>query len=306
VATAHQPIEAPAADDPYGSPERSEWLDFDWHAAQRQVQVDGRMVNLVEVGEGSPILFVHGLSGRWANWLENILPFARDHRVIAMDLPGFGESEMPAGDITISGYGSFLDSLCDELGIDRAALVGNSMGGFIGAELAIRYPHRVHRLVLVSAAGISIENWRNEPALTALRRTEAVGVWMASQLARRSDDFSRRPGLRTLLLGGIIRHPTRLSPNMAFELLQGSGTPGFVPALDALTDYPIRERLPEIACPTLILWGDRDFLVPTRDAHEFERLIPDSRKEIWERTGHLPMVERPARFNRTVAEFLAE
>lgn len=305
MATAHQPIEAPAADDPYGSPERSEWLDFDWHAVQREVQVEGRMVNVVEVGEGDPILLVHGLSGRWANWLENILPFAGDHRVVAMDLPGFGESEMPAQDITISNYGSFLDSLCDELGIEKAAVVGNSMGGFIGAELAIRYPHRVDRLVLVSAAGISIENWRNEPGLAALRGTEAVGLFVAAQLATRSDDFSRRPRLRKLLLGLIAQDPSQLSPNMAFELLQGSGKPGFVPALDALTDYPIRDRLPEIACPTLIVWGDRDFLVPTRDADEFERLIPDSRKEIWERTGHLPMVERPVRFNRTVAEFLS-
>ena len=108
--------------------------------------------------------------------------FARDHRVIAFDLPGFGDSEMPREKITISGYGRFVEALLDELGASSAAVVGNSMGGFIGIELAIRFPERVERLVLVSAAGLSIEYLRNERALAVLgaldeppRRPTAAG-----------------------------------------------------------------------------------------------------------------------------------
>ena len=82
--------------------------------------------------------------------------------------------------------------------------------------------------------------------------------------------------------------------------------PGFVPALDALTSYPIRDRLPEIACPTLIVWGAEDHLVPVRDADEFARLIPNSRKVVWSQTGHVAMMERPEAFNRLLAAFLAE
>ncbi len=88
--------------------------------------------------------------------------------------------------------------------------------------------------------------------------------------------------------------------------MRGSGKPGFLPALDALTDYPIRDRLGEIACPTLIVWGAEDKLVPARDADEFARLIPNSRKVVWPETGHVAMLERPEAFNALVQAFLAE
>jgi pimeloyl-ACP methyl ester carboxylesterase len=139
----------------YGPVGRSAWLDVDWREHQRWVTVLGSPVNVVEMGTGDPIVFVHGLVGSWQNWLENIPHFARDHRVVALDLPGFGASPMPAEKISIAGYARILDALLGELGIDAACVVGNSMGGFIAAELAIAFPQRVERLVLVSAAGIS-------------------------------------------------------------------------------------------------------------------------------------------------------
>src|SRR4051812_1213406 len=149
------------------------------------------------MGEGRPVLFVHGLGGSWQNWLENI-PAAADagYRAIAVDLPGFGASEMPAEKISIAGYGGLLDALLEELGVGPVALVGNSMGGFVGAEVAIAFPHRVEQLVLVSAAGISVENQRNEPVLTALYRTERLATMAVAGLAARADVVTRRPGLR--------------------------------------------------------------------------------------------------------------
>ena len=93
------------------------------------------------MGSGPPLVFVHGLAGCWQNWLENIPHFARSHRVIAVDLPGFGESELPHEDISIPGYGRFVDAFLGEIGVERAPLVGNSMGGFIAAEVA-RQPSR--------------------------------------------------------------------------------------------------------------------------------------------------------------------
>src|SRR5438105_15238829 len=124
-----------AAEDDYGPSGRSEWLDIDWREHQRWVRVSGRAVNVIELGEGPPLLFVHGHSGRWANWLENIPHFARTRRVVAPDLPGFGASEMPADGVSIANYARVLDELCGVLDVDAAAVVGNSMGGFAGAEL---------------------------------------------------------------------------------------------------------------------------------------------------------------------------
>jgi pimeloyl-ACP methyl ester carboxylesterase len=281
-------------------------MDVDWREHQRWVTIDGRQVNVVELGSGPPIVFIHGLSGSWQNWLEQVPVFAREHRVIAFDLPGFGGSEMPAQKISISGYGRFVDTLLDELGVGSAALVGNSMGGFIGIELAIRFPERVERLVLVSAAGLSIEYLRNERALALLgvaeNRLAAYSGWVAS----RSDALARRPGARRLIVGIVAHRPERLPGPLVAEQVRGSGKPGFLPALDALTDYPIRDRLGEIACPTLIVWGAEDKLVPARDADEFARLIPNARKVIWPETGHVAMLERPAAFNALLAAFLAE
>src|SRR3954451_15744971 len=119
----------------YGSPEHSEWLDIDWSRHQRWGAARGSGVNVVELGEAPPMVFVHGLSGSWQNWLENLPHFARTHRVIALDLPGFGSSPMPPWEISIPAYGRFLRDFCERLGIDRCSLVGNSMGGFIATEV---------------------------------------------------------------------------------------------------------------------------------------------------------------------------
>src|SRR5215475_8601061 len=98
----------------YGPSGRSPWLDVDWSSHQRWIVVGGRRVDVIELGSGPPIVFIHGLSGSWQNWLEQLPVFARDHRVVALDLPGFGESEMPREKITISGYGRFVETLLSE------------------------------------------------------------------------------------------------------------------------------------------------------------------------------------------------
>ena len=102
-------------------------------------------------------MFVHGLGGQWQNWLENIPRLAQDRRVVAMDLPGFGLTPEPEDDekITIPRYGRWVNELGDRLELGQVELVGNSMGGYIAAEVAIQFPERVAQLVLVSAAGIS-------------------------------------------------------------------------------------------------------------------------------------------------------
>jgi pimeloyl-ACP methyl ester carboxylesterase len=271
------------------------------------MSVAGRPVNTIELGEGPTMVFVHGLSGSWPNWLEQLPVFAREHRVIAMDLPGFGHSPMPAETITISLYARILDSLLEALGVSAATLVGNSMGGFVSAELAIAFPQRVERLVLISAAGISTYRHRGAERIEPyLRRAAPIVAAYTGWTATRSDWIARRRGLRNLALGFVTRHPGRLPAPLAAEQIRGAGKPGFMQALRANLDYPVRERLPEIACPTLIVWGDEDKVIPVSDASVFEELIPNSRKVIFEDTGHMAMLERPGAFNELLAEFVAE
>jgi pimeloyl-ACP methyl ester carboxylesterase len=106
-------------------------------------------------------------------------------------------------------------------------------------------------------------------------------------------------------MGYVFRHPTRIAADLAYQQISAAGKPGFIPALDALTDYDFRDRLDDIKVPVLLVWGREDNLVPVGDADEFERLIPNARKVILEDTGHVAMLERPATFNDLVVEFLA-
>jgi pimeloyl-ACP methyl ester carboxylesterase len=284
-------------------------MDVDWREHQRWVTVAGRAVNVIDLGPQAPagtIVFIHGLSGSWQNWLEQLPVFARTHRVIAMDLPGFGASEMPAEPISISGYAATVDALLEALGVERAVVVGNSMGGFIGAELGIAYGTWVEKLVLVSAAGLSIEHMRDERVLRLLRLTSRVLKLGTGWLASKSDELARRPRSRRAMFNIVAAHPERLPGPLVAEQLRGSGKAGFVDALDALTDYPIRDRLSSIAAPTLVVWGADDALVPVRDAWEFGELIPDARVVVYEDTGHVSMLERPEAFNALVREFLDE
>jgi len=269
--------------------------------------VGGRGVEVVEMGSGEDaMVFVHGLGANWQSWLENLPHFARAHRVVALDLPGFGQSEMPGNEISMSLYADVIDDLCGQLGVRQATVVGNSMGGFVAAELAIRHPNRVERLVLVSPAILWQELRRARPLLAIARVSElTVGRYLAGEAPRA---VLRRPRLRAALIAsGGIWAPHRLSRELQHELiLTIKRTEGFLPALLAFGDYPVREELPRIACPTLIVWGQRDTLVSVRHAEHLADLIADSRVEIFPRTGHVAMLERPARFHRVVKEFMAE
>jgi pimeloyl-ACP methyl ester carboxylesterase len=285
--------------------QHASWIDVDWRSRQRWVSVDGRAVNAIDVGEGPVVVLVHGLGGNWQNWLE-VVPALQEagHRTIALDLPGFGHSEMPRDPISIPGYALTIDAVVDALGVvGPVAVVGNSMGGFIAAELAISRPQRVERLVLVSAAALWNEQARARPLVVASK----VSRFYAPLIVSGWEVIARLPRLRNEALKSAgIRNPTRISAPLAYELLSGAGKPGFVDALQALYDYRIRDRLPEIACPTLVVWGADDPLVPLRHAFEYEDLIPDARATVFPRTGHAPMLEQPERFNAALLSFLHE
>ena len=296
------PWSATRADESYGVTAQPDWRNIDWREHLHQMEIAGRRINYVEMGsgDGPPIVFVHGLGGRWQNWLENIPRAALERRVLALDLPGFGASDMPRDGITIPGYGRCVEEFCERLELGEVVLVGNSMGGFVSAEVAIQRPQRVDRLVLVSAAGISITNLHRRPVETWGRAAAAFGAYGAARVRA----MIVRPRLRHIVLGYVVRHPTRLRTEICWELMSGAGSPGFRTALDALLEYDFRDRLGDIRCPTLIVWGSDDMLVPLKDASEFERLIPDARKVIFEDTGHVAMIERPETFNHCLMEFV--
>jgi pimeloyl-ACP methyl ester carboxylesterase len=292
------PAEGP---DPYGNPD-PEWLEIDWREHLRHIDVVGAQTNYVEMGEGPPLLFVHGLSGCWQNWLENVPHFSQTHRVIAMDLPGFGSSPMPPWDISIPAYGRFIRDFCERLGIERCSLVGNSMGGFIATEVAINDPGRVDDLTLVSAAGITWAKARKEPAEMLAR----VGRAAAPLVLRAEMSGIRRPKFRHYAFRGVFHDPNSLRREMLWEnVVPAFQSPGYFDSMRNLVGYDIRHRLEEIEVPTLIVWGRNDRVVPVPAALSYKKRIGDNAElVIFDRCGHVPQIERPVRFNRVVERFL--
>ena len=314
------PAEGP---DPYGNP-NPEWLTVDWRANLHQIEVPMQgepppegapelddeqptSVNYVEISPEEPasrlaVLFVHGLSGSWQNWLENIPHFARSHRVIALDLPGFGHSPLPAWRVSIQGYARLVHNFCDALGVGDCAIVGNSMGGFISAEAAAAEPERFEKLVLVSAAGVSSARLRRQPAETLARM--AAGA--APLLLRLQKRGMRRARLRWVTFKGLFQHPEQLRRELLLEEFHNSaGRPGLLPAVQGLVGYEILDRLDRVEVPTLIVWGRNDRVVPPQDAVAYGSRLRNSSTVIFDDTGHLPQLERPVRFNRVLETFLA-
>ncbi len=289
--------------DDYGDPD-PEWLKIDWRPHLQDVELPGATVHYTEIGEGPPMVFVHGLSGCWQNWLENMPHFARQHRVIALDLPGFGDSPLPDWTIDMPRYGRMLHDFLDAIGVeDCGALIGHSMGGFIATEAEIQRPGRFAALVLVSAAGVSFAEIQAERTAIVGR----VGQMAGPALARYSRLALLRPRIRRAAFQGIIHRADRIRPELLWEQVEPAlRSPGFADALKTLVGYDDRHRLSEITTPILIVWGMKDRLVPVSAALSYHRRIAGSRLEIFERTGHVPMLERPARFNHVVARFLDE
>jgi pimeloyl-ACP methyl ester carboxylesterase len=308
--------------DPYGAPD-PEWLGIDWRQFLHTINVppasssstlvaagsaQGTTVGYAEMGPPEPeqhplaIVFVHGLSGCWQNWLENIPHFARRHRVLALDLPGFGSSPVPEWEISIPAYGRLLLEFCDALGVRDCAVVGNSMGGFVAAEAAISQPDRFEKLVLVSAAGVTSARLRREPTDVAARMI-AAGTPLAFKAQTRA---FRRPRARAMAFSGIFHSPSDLRPELVWEFFDGGmRAESFVEALSSLAGYDFLDRLGEVHVPSLIVWGRQDHVVPPADALGYAGRLAGSRLEVFDQCGHVPMAERPVRFNRLLDEFLA-
>lgn len=286
----------------YGVSDRA-WTRIDWREHLRRVEVAGASVNYVEIGEGQPLLFIHGVSGCWQNWLENLPHCAARRRCVALDLPGFGASPVPEWPIGMEAYGRLMREFCAELGLDGATLVGNSMGGLVAVELALAAPETFERLVLVSAAGI-INTWRPEE-----RAVATAWAWrrFSPLFADRGRQIVSRRRLRRAVFQPFVRFPDRLDGDVLVEQIVNGlhEADGFEPALADLIRTDFRDRLATIAMPTMVVWGLSDRVVPVAAAASYHRRIPNSRLEIFERTGHVPQLERPLRFNALLDDFLA-
>jgi pimeloyl-ACP methyl ester carboxylesterase len=272
----------------------------------RHATIHGHDVGYRIAGEGPVILLIHGMAGSSRTWLEVMKVLARNFTVVAPDLLGHGESAKPRGDYSLGAYASGLrDLLVGSLGIERATLVGQSLGGGVAMQLAYQHPELCERLVLVASGGLGREVSWVLRAL-ALPGAEYVIPPLFPRAARRAGEklvrFFHARGLRAPHVAEMWQAYASLteSPNRA----------AFLRTVRAVIDpggqtVSARDRLYlASAVPTLIVWGDRDDIIPVAHAHAAHELLPSSRLEIFAGAGHFLHVEEPLRFAETLRDFV--
>jgi len=265
----------------------------------RTVMAAGIRTNLHDLGQGSPLLMIHGSGpgvSAYANWRLAMPELAKARRVIAPDMVGFGFSERPAGQrYTMDAWVAQAVGVLDALDVERADLVGNSFGGALALALAIRHPQRVRRLVLMGSVGVP---FAITPGLDA--------VW------------GYEPSLATMrALLDVFAHDTRLATDELARLrYEASIRPGFHESFAAMFPAP-RQRWVDAMCSaeadiralpheTLMLHGREDRVIPLANSLTLAQWIPNSQLHVFGHCGHWTQIEHAARFNRLVGDFFAE
>jgi len=257
-------------------------------------------------GNGPAVLLIHGIGDSSETWAPIIPGLARHYRVIVPDLLGHGHSDKPRGDYSIGGYANGLRDLLSVLGVDRATLVGHSLGGGIAMQFAYQYPERTERIVLVATGGV-------DRHVTPLLRAASL------------------PGAE-LLMAGMKLPTVRWQITAIVKLLQLSGVPigrdapellrvldalpnadsrlAFTRTLRAVVDW--RGQLGTLldrcylseGMPTMLVWGEKDPILPPAHAWLAHVAMPGSRLELFPETGHFPFHTRPQRFLEILLDFI--
>jgi pimeloyl-ACP methyl ester carboxylesterase len=232
----------------------------------------------------APILVLHG----WGAHLEAvgaILGALEGSDLVALDLPGFGESDPPPKAWNAGDYARFVTEFLDELGIESAHLVGHSHGGRVAIVLATDERERVERLLLVDAAGIRPKRtWRYRRRVAVAKLGRVVAAVGGPPGKRLQERMRARVASRDYL--------------EASETMRGT--------FRAVIAEDLTDRLPRISAPTLLVWGDRDEDTPLWMAHRMEELIPDAGLVVLEGAGHYSYADSPGRFAAVARRFLVE
>jgi pimeloyl-ACP methyl ester carboxylesterase len=237
-----------------------------------------------ERGDGRAVLLLHGGAGPVSvAGFADLLAERTGARVVVPVHPGFGGTPRPEGLATVAGLAELYDGLLDALGLDDVVVVGNSIGGWIAAELALRHPSRLGGLVLVDAVGIELDG---HPVAGSLPPAELIAhSWYDPSKARIPDPASLPPAAREILLG-----------NQAALAVYGG----------AMSDPGLRARLAGVDVPALVVWGEADRIGDVDYGRAYAAAIPGARFELLPRTGHVPQLETPEALLDVLAPFVAQ
>ena len=306
-------IQIPAGDD-YGRPADPTGPRIDWSAHEHDMSIGGRRVRYVDIGTGTfGFVCVHGMGGCRQHFSQTLPSLARHGRAIALDLPGFGESQMPAEPITLELFADTAATLARDLGLERVVCVGHSMGGPIALRFATRHQQLTASLILLAGAVETFSTLlglrdvmriaRERPLDTAAIYTEVLSC--AVPIPRRTKrTIARHKALRGTALWPYVHRPANLQPDTVATILAGAGARGVMPTARAIARSRPYQGLDQIDCPILSIGAARDRIVSIADLAAFDHIAPTARTVLLEDSGHLMMLERPRAVNEQVDRFL--
>jgi pimeloyl-ACP methyl ester carboxylesterase len=273
-----------------------------------QIELHGRRVIYRVAGSGPPVVLIHGMLNSSSHWRAVALDLASDHTVIAPDLIGHGDSAAPRGDYSLGAHASSIRDLLAAIGIDRASIVGHSLGGGVAMQFFYQFPQRTERLVLISSGGLGHE-------VSPMLRTAALpgvstllSLTIHQGLTGALRNTGRRLSQREVRLGVYMQALARaLRP-----LENGEARQAFLQTLRAVIDVhgqrvSATDRLYLLErMPTMIVWGERDNTIPLQHGREAHEAIPHSYFKTLEKAAHFPHLEDPEGLSDALREFIRQ
>ena len=262
-------------------------------AGMKEAVVFGQKIQYTDTGTGPVVVLLHGLGGNSANWAFNVPALAQKFRVIVPDQVGFGRSDKPLINYRVATYVDFLDKFLAGLKIERASLVGNSMGGWIAAAYTLKHPTKVERLVLADAAGFAPPKEFDLSTLSGLNPSTREQTKMLAGMVFSNPLFKSDAAIDAMLEQRISAGDGYTIQSLVESIHRGEDM------LDG--------KLGGIKQPVLLIWGREDGLTTlAREGERFKREIPQAQLVVFDGCGHVPQVEKAAEFNAAVLKFLAQ
>jgi pimeloyl-ACP methyl ester carboxylesterase len=272
----------------------------------KYLELHGDRVAYRDVGGGSEaLLLIHGMAGSSETWRAVIPQLSRKYRVVAPDLLGHGKSDKPRGDYSLGAFAVWLRDLLDELGISRATVVGQSLGGGVAMQFVYQHPHYCQRLVLISSGGLGPDvGW-------TLRLLSAPGAELILPAIAPPPVLTVGNKLRSWFSAAGLQSPRGAEIWSAYSSLSdGKTRQAFLRTLRSVVD-PRGQAVSALnrlhltsELPTMVIWGDQDRIIPVGHGYALHEARPGSRLEVLEGVGHFPHVERPSEVVDLLDDFI--
>jgi pimeloyl-ACP methyl ester carboxylesterase len=270
------------------------------------LELHGDRIAYRDAGEGHALLLIHGMAGSSATWSAIIPQLSKKYRVIAPDLLGHGMSAKPRGDYSLGAFAVFLRDLLDELGVDRATVVGQSLGGGIAMQFTHQHRDYCERLALIGSGGLG-------PDLSpVLRMLSAPGAELVLPIVAPQPVLNLGNKLASWLTSAGIQSPRAGQMWQAYSSLSDARTrQAFLRTLRSVVDYrgqavsALNKLHVAVGLPTVLIWGDDDRIIPVAHAYAAHDALEGSRLEVLHGVGHFPHVEAPAAVADILEDFIA-